>query len=264
MEKYEKINEKIAAGYEYMETDETAKACDLWLDAWDDMITVMSEKGIRTLRELEDSYQWSDFLSNYVQDLEVELHNAATTDEAYIPRRIKYCEELLKVCGDMDELIVENTRRAMAESYFELGNDQEGDRLFRMWLTSDPTWGWGYIGWSDCYHFGNRKIAVDLEKAEEIISKGLAEKGLRDRADVLDRASELYTALGKGQRAEELKKELLILTKAPKSRSVVSTPRTVLNTPAKGLNTPAKVLKIGRNDPCPCGSGKKYKKCCGK
>lgn len=25
-----------------------------------------------------------------------------------------------------------------------------------------------------------------------------------------------------------------------------------------------KVGKIGRNDPCPCGSGKKYKKCCGK
>jgi uncharacterized protein YchJ len=23
-------------------------------------------------------------------------------------------------------------------------------------------------------------------------------------------------------------------------------------------------IKIGRNDPCPCGSGKKYKKCCGK
>jgi len=22
--------------------------------------------------------------------------------------------------------------------------------------------------------------------------------------------------------------------------------------------------EIGRNDPCPCGSGKKYKKCCGK
>jgi uncharacterized protein len=22
------------------------------------------------------------------------------------------------------------------------------------------------------------------------------------------------------------------------------------------------MTKIGRNDPCPCGSGKKYKKCC--
>jgi len=33
------------------------------------------------------------------------------------------------------------------------------------------------------------------------------------------------------------------------------------------LNTPKTVTvekKIGRNEPCPCGSGKKYKKCCGK
>ncbi|MFC7786014.1 SEC-C metal-binding domain-containing protein [Rossellomorea sp. GCM10028870] len=36
------------------------------------------------------------------------------------------------------------------------------------------------------------------------------------------------------------------------------------------LNEPAALIpqpvineeKVGRNDPCPCGSGKKYKKCC--
>ena len=28
--------------------------------------------------------------------------------------------------------------------------------------------------------------------------------------------------------------------------------------------TPKKAEKIGRNEPCPCGSGKKYKQCCGK
>ena len=29
-------------------------------------------------------------------------------------------------------------------------------------------------------------------------------------------------------------------------------------------STPVRVEnKVGRNDPCPCGSGKKYKKCCG-
>ncbi len=27
---------------------------------------------------------------------------------------------------------------------------------------------------------------------------------------------------------------------------------------------PRRVQKVGRNDPCPCGSGKKYKKCCGR
>lgn len=31
----------------------------------------------------------------------------------------------------------------------------------------------------------------------------------------------------------------------------------------KKSNTVVKDKKIGRNDPCPCGSGKKYKKCCG-
>ena len=29
-------------------------------------------------------------------------------------------------------------------------------------------------------------------------------------------------------------------------------------------SAPKRVTKIGRNEPCPCGSGKKYKNCCGK
>ena len=32
----------------------------------------------------------------------------------------------------------------------------------------------------------------------------------------------------------------------------------------KKSGTIVKGKKIGRNDPCPCGSGKKYKQCCGK
>ncbi|MCI8284356.1 MAG: SEC-C domain-containing protein [Firmicutes bacterium] len=32
----------------------------------------------------------------------------------------------------------------------------------------------------------------------------------------------------------------------------------------KKSKTVVKGVKIGRNDPCPCGSGKKYKKCCGR
>lgn len=31
----------------------------------------------------------------------------------------------------------------------------------------------------------------------------------------------------------------------------------------KKSKTVIKEVRIGRNDPCPCGSGKKYKKCCG-
>ena len=39
----------------------------------------------------------------------------------------------------------------------------------------------------------------------------------------------------------------------------------VHDTHLKTKGTPIKNdKKIGRNDPCPCGSGKKYKNCCGK
>ncbi|MBD3360742.1 hypothetical protein GF366_02995 [Candidatus Peregrinibacteria bacterium] len=36
--------------------------------------------------------------------------------------------------------------------------------------------------------------------------------------------------------------------------------------PSSNSTTPhqAPVKKVGRNEPCPCGSGKKYKKCCGR
>ena len=31
----------------------------------------------------------------------------------------------------------------------------------------------------------------------------------------------------------------------------------------EAAESPSVAVKVGRNDPCPCGSGKKYKKCCG-
>jgi len=50
---------------------------------------------------------------------------------------------------------------------------------------------------------------------------------------------------------------------APKPSPVVaqSSARTI----NRATQTAPKVAdkKVGRNDPCPCGSGKKYKKCCG-
>ena len=30
------------------------------------------------------------------------------------------------------------------------------------------------------------------------------------------------------------------------------------------FNPDGSVKKVGRNEPCPCGSGKKYKNCCGR
>ena len=38
----------------------------------------------------------------------------------------------------------------------------------------------------------------------------------------------------------------------------------IFQQPATSNQQPAGSRKVGRNEPCPCGSGKKYKKCCGR
>jgi hypothetical protein len=44
--------------------------------------------------------------------------------------------------------------------------------------------------------------------------------------------------------------------RAPKTAARKATKKTTAKTPKIDV-------RVGRNDPCPCGSGKKYKKCCG-
>ena len=54
-------------------------------------------------------------------------------------------------------------------------------------------------------------------------------------------------------RTQIMKKMIQNLNEANKAGSEKSAPV-----------TKKKSEKVGRNDPCPCGSGLKYKKCCGK
>lgn len=54
------------------------------------------------------------------------------------------------------------------------------------------------------------------------------------------------------------------LYKLPSWKNVISSEKVdELNREYREANI-AHSEKVGRNDPCPCGSGKKYKKCCGK
>ena len=60
------------------------------------------------------------------------------------------------------------------------------------------------------------------------------------------------------------------INKVPERREVVKnveTPAQVAEaqrTQAGKKTVQRAAAKVGRNDPCPCGSGKKYKQCCGR
>jgi preprotein translocase subunit SecA len=72
------------------------------------------------------------------------------------------------------------------------------------------------------------------------------------------------------QMVDDIKEDTvrLILTVAPQPKAIervqVAKPLDTGNGSGPVVRRPVvKVVKVGRNDPCPCGSGKKFKKCCG-
>ena len=100
----------------------------------------------------------------------------------------------------------ENRRRALAESYFELGETAKAEALYRDWLHADPRWGWGWIGWSDGYGLTRTKLQ-DWQRAEQILREGLAVDQVRDRLDMLERLADVCEEQGRKGEATELRKE---------------------------------------------------------
>jgi tetratricopeptide (TPR) repeat protein len=245
------IDKMIQEGYELLLKNETCKACDKWLEAWEGLKELLDENKLSNVEEIYKIYDWSDFPSNYVQDLEMELGNAGNIKDEYQTKRISYCTELLMYVGE-DALMKGNTRRAIADTYYKLGDVGECDRLYSQWLEEDPQWGWGYIGWFFNYDrtFHGRQ---DETKAAAIIERALDAKDVRDRLDVVDTALRFYEKNnGDTAKIAGLRNEFAVLKAAEPSRFTYHKP------------IPVTVNKVGRNDPCPCGSGKKYKKCHGK
>jgi len=250
MKHYSKIERQIQRGYTQIIENKTIAGCDEWLAAWEDIKLLMSQTGAKDVYELNDKFKWEDYPSNYVQELESELQNAGIDDPKYHKKRISYCKELLEYCGNNQNMI-ENTRRAIAESHCQLGDMETCSELFKGWLSEDPDWGWGYIGWSDCCYF-YKSSPKDYEKAEQILHDGLEQPELRDRIDAIRRLIDINKHLN---RPEKVREYNILFRKLMPSASETSM--------YYKLSPVAKTVKTGRNEQCPCNSGKKYKKCCG-
>ena len=116
------------------------------------------------------------------------------------------------------------------------------------------------------------------------LREGLAIAEVRDRADIVDRLADACEEQGRSEEAAEFRRQAKRITETVEVSQSVSSAGKVLrqktqfNVGGAGLppsemsnlaatmrETPAPITrqKVGRNEPCPCGSGKKFKKCCG-
>jgi len=246
MERFKEIEALLAEAFALNLENDPKGACDKWLEAWAQMKELFAEGVATNINDLNKKYKWKEFPGNHVQYLEMELHNAGIDDNTYHQKRIDYCQELLQWSGS-DELLINNTRIAMGEAHYDLGDETGGEQIFKDWIQEDPDCGWAYSGWADCLrlHSGEQ-----YEKAEEVLLTGYARSGLRDKKYVVEGFVNLYNEMGKSDKAKKFQKEYDGLQPAMPGTNYSVKPE------------PVRVVKVGRNEPCPCGSGKKYKKCC--
>jgi preprotein translocase subunit SecA len=83
-------------------------------------------------------------------------------------------------------------------------------------------------------------------------------EGLEDRLYVLERLDDLYSEFDMHQESIEIRQEII------EQERVNNAQRSKMFLQPFGGPKPGKSTKIGRNALCHCGSGKKYKKCCGR
>ncbi|WBW97392.1 hypothetical protein [Oceanirhabdus sp. W0125-5] len=194
-------NELMLEGYTYLENDEVVKACDCWLKLWEDIKEVGASNNIKAIEDMDEKVETPESLTNWVQDLEMELENAGIVENKYYEARINYCNEFCEVFPMTEEFIVMSMRTAVAESYFELGNEKESEKQFEE-ITKEYTDSvWPYVKWGDTYWLSAIKMGKvtirDLIKAEEIYIKGSKISDEEDLDIVNERLNEVRKYLKK-------------------------------------------------------------------
>ena len=141
------------------------------------------------------------------------LENAGRDNREIRQSLIEFCEESFRRFPREDQLLTENRRRALGEACFDAGMTEKAGELFGSWLDADPAWGWGWIGWADCYLPGR---PADLARAEKLLRRGYRVPGVRDRVYVAERLQEVCEDNGRpdearqfGEQAERLRHEPL-------------------------------------------------------
>ena len=110
---------------------------------------------------------------------------------------------------------------------------------------------------------------MDHIDAMEELKRGIGLRSIGQRDPVIEyrmEGFEMFEQMTESIKEDTVKQLMLIRLKKeePVKREQVAKP-TVATTDGSEARKPVrKGAKVGRNDPCPCGSGKKYKHCCGR
>ena len=222
------------------------------LMAWNKLWELMERENNFSSQLGSDVLDWQ--VGNWANDLTMLLHNAGKYKEL-----IAVNEQILQIeWGNREDtsLFHENAKRDIADTYADMGNVEKAYELYRGYLEKDPLWGWGWIGYYRLLNDNDDPMFHDvIEELYQKIKKGVRFRDMDDLCSEL--ADEFYT-IEELDKADYLEKkyEECELEKKKDTVQLFELLNEKLVSFAAG--------KIYPNEPCPCGSGKKYKKCCGR
>jgi tetratricopeptide (TPR) repeat protein len=165
----EHINDLMQDGYTDIGNNNIINGCTKWLNVWEHLKENFTSD-MNNIDDAEKTFEGLQILSNWCQDLETELWNAALKDEYFHHELIRYCDEFCNLFPESLELIIVNMYRAKADSLYAIEDIEKGEEVYKKLIHDYPDNAWGYIGWGDIYAHGviNSNIHIDNEKARKI------------------------------------------------------------------------------------------------
>lgn len=186
----EMLEENIWRGYDFLKKEDHCKCCMTWLEIFPRVWEIMAK--CQRKEKTGDPFEaFGITFFNWIQDLIENLWNLGLSDPFFHHQLIAIAEAYLQRCPEFDSFITENFQAFLGETYFHLGDKDKADALFDNWLKIDPTWGWGWIRWSDCYSTGSLYHILNNEKAINILKKALTHRKVREKDVILDRLEHL-------------------------------------------------------------------------
>lgn len=196
-------NELMIDGYRFLQEGDVVKACDCWLQIWDDVKKYGQENDIKDVEDIDDETESFESLVNWVQDIEMELENAGIVDKKYYHIRIDYCREFCNIFPKSDEFIIMNMKTAVAETHYEIGEEEKSDRLFEEVIDEFKITVWPYIKWGDTKWLSAAKMEgitlADLKMAEEIYVRAESIEDEDDYHLLEDRLKEVRSYIEQAQ-----------------------------------------------------------------
>lgn len=247
---WDEWDEVVQKGYEAEDAldENTMIAC--WQQAWEILQKIIAqEEGKVSVSSMMESQGYQYSLDAWLQDFELELSNTGEHE-----KRMEFCKKILELLDWSDD---DNSgfMAAIGEELYAMGETEKGRKWFEDWLKKEPHHPNALIAFSWCM-----QEQEGTEKAYQLLKREVIGLPCTSHNEFLFmRAKGLAQHLKLEDDLKWIDSQLKIFQDSLDSyHERYDDVRIPIQKPIM------KEKKTYPNDPCPCGSGKKYKKCCGR